>query len=105
MWSSGPYERRGKSRFSSEFDPRTVQQLVVYEYVITDTRLLSTNKNTDIYKTTVLDFIVYGCGTWSVILVERHRWMVFENMTFRGTSGEYLCVDKAQLTQEFVHKK
>jgi hypothetical protein len=45
-------------------------------------RLLSSNLNVKIYKTTILPFDLYGRETWSVTLRKEHRLRVFEN-TFK----------------------
>jgi hypothetical protein len=36
-----------------------------------------------IYKTVILSVLLYGCETWSLILREEHRLMVFENRVLR----------------------
>jgi hypothetical protein len=50
-------------------------------------RLLPRNLNVKIYKTIILPIVLYGCETWSVILREEHRLMVFENSVLRRISG------------------
>jgi hypothetical protein len=46
-------------------------------------RLLSKNVKIRIYKTIILPVVLYGCGTWSLILREVHRLRVFENRVLR----------------------
>jgi hypothetical protein len=50
-------------------------------------RLLSKNVKTRIYKIVLLLVVLYGCETWSLILREDHRLMVFENMVLRRLVG------------------
>jgi hypothetical protein len=40
-----------------------------------------------IYTTIILPVVLYGCGTWSVILREEHRLRVFENRVLRRIFG------------------
>jgi hypothetical protein len=40
-----------------------------------------------IYKTIILPVVSYGCETWSLMLREKHRLMVFENRVFRRIFG------------------
>jgi hypothetical protein len=49
--------------------------------------LLSRNVKVKIYKTVILPFVLYGCGTWSVTLREEHRLRVFENRVLRRMFG------------------
>jgi hypothetical protein len=37
------------------------------------------NVKSRIYKTVILPVVLYGCETWSLMLREEHRLMVFEN--------------------------
>jgi hypothetical protein len=39
------------------------------------------------YRTIILPFVLYGCGTWSLTLSEKHRLKVFENRVLRRTFG------------------
>jgi len=41
--------------------------------------MLSKNVNIKIQRTTILDLVLYGCETWSLILRERHRLKMLEN--------------------------
>jgi hypothetical protein len=50
-------------------------------------RLISKNLKTKIYKTVILPAVLYGCGTWSLILREEHRLRVFENRVLRRIFG------------------
>jgi hypothetical protein len=49
--------------------------------------LLNSVKVKNVYKTTVLPAVLYGCETWSLILTEEHRLRVFENGVLRGIFG------------------
>jgi hypothetical protein len=40
-----------------------------------------------IYKIMILHAVLYGCGTWSLILREEHRLRVFENWVLRRIFG------------------
>jgi hypothetical protein len=40
-----------------------------------------------LHRIMVMPVVLYGCGTWSVILREEHRLRVFENRVLRGTLG------------------
>jgi hypothetical protein len=40
-----------------------------------------------IYKIINLPAVLYGCETWSLILEEEHRLMVFENKVLRRIFG------------------
>jgi len=46
-------------------------------------RLLSNNLKIKIYRTITLPVVLYGCETWSLILREKRKLRVFENI------GEY----------------
>jgi hypothetical protein len=41
------------------------------------------NLKTRIYKTVILPVVLYGCGTWSLILIKEHRLGVLENTVLR----------------------
>jgi hypothetical protein len=49
--------------------------------------LLFKNTNIKIQKTIILSFVLYGCGTWSLILKEEYRMRVFENRVLRRIFG------------------
>ena len=40
-----------------------------------------------IYRTVILPVVLYGCETWSLILREQRRLMVFENRVLRRIFG------------------
>ena len=42
---------------------------------------------TNIYRTVVFPFVLYGCETWSLTLREEHRLGVFENRVLRKVLG------------------
>jgi hypothetical protein len=48
-------------------------------------RLLSRNIHIRIYETKIVLVALYGCATWSLILREAPRLMVYENRVLRGT--------------------
>jgi hypothetical protein len=50
-------------------------------------RLLSKNLRIRVYKTIILPVLLYGCGTWSLILREEHRLRVFVNRVLRRIFG------------------
>jgi hypothetical protein len=49
--------------------------------------LLSKNLKIRIYKTVILPVVLYGCGTWSLTLMEEQRQGVFENRVLRRIFG------------------
>jgi hypothetical protein len=49
--------------------------------------LLSKNLKIKIYRTIILQFVVYGCETWSLTLKEECRLKVFENRVLRRIFG------------------
>jgi hypothetical protein len=51
------------------------------------TRLLSKNVKIIIYKTIFIPVVLYGCETWSVILMEEHRMRMLENRVLRRIFG------------------
>jgi hypothetical protein len=50
-------------------------------------RLLSKNLKIRIYKKIILPVVLYGCETWSLILMEEHRLRVFEKRVLRRIFG------------------
>jgi hypothetical protein len=50
-------------------------------------RLLSRDVKVKIYKTIVLQIVLYGRETWSLILRKEHRLRVFENRVLRRIFG------------------
>jgi hypothetical protein len=50
-------------------------------------RLLPQNVKIRICNTIILPVVLYGCGTWSLILREEHRLRVFENRVLRRKCG------------------
>jgi hypothetical protein len=48
---------------------------------------LSRNLKIIIYKKIMLPVVLYGYGTWSLILREKHRLRVFENRVLRKIFG------------------
>jgi hypothetical protein len=54
---------------------------------ITDKSCISKNLKIKIYKTVILQVVLYGCETWSLTLREEHRLRVFENSVLRRISG------------------
>jgi hypothetical protein len=51
-------------------------------------RLLSRNINIRVYKTIILPVVLYGGGTWCLILREELRLSVFENSVLRRIFGQ-----------------
>ena len=49
--------------------------------------LLSKNLKIKIYRTIILPVVLYGCETWSLILMEKRRLRVFENRVLRTIFG------------------
>jgi len=43
-------------------------------------RLLSKNLKIKLYRTIILPVVLYGCKTWSLMLREERKLIVFENM-------------------------
>jgi hypothetical protein len=39
------------------------------------------------YRTIILPFVLYGCGTWFLTLREEHRLRIFENRVLRKIFG------------------
>jgi hypothetical protein len=49
--------------------------------------LLSKNLMIEIYRIAILLVVLYGCETWSLILMEKSRLRVFENRVLRRMFG------------------
>jgi len=49
--------------------------------------VVSKNLKIKIYKTVILPFVLYECGTWSLILWEVHRLRHFEKRMLRKIFG------------------
>jgi hypothetical protein len=49
--------------------------------------LLSRNVNVKIYKTIILQVVLYGRETWSLTIREQHRLRVFENRVLSRIFG------------------
>jgi hypothetical protein len=45
------------------------------------------NVKVKIYTTIILPVVLYGCETWSLIVREKHKLRVFENMVLRRIFG------------------
>jgi hypothetical protein len=65
--------------------------------------LLSKNTKIRVHGTTILPVVLYGRGTWSLILREGQRLRVFENMVLRRIFGP----KRAEVTGEWrrLHDK
>jgi hypothetical protein len=48
---------------------------------------VSKNIKMKIYKSIILPVVLYGCETWSLMLKEEHRLMVFENRVLKRIFG------------------
>jgi hypothetical protein len=57
--------------------------LATLRFSVLSSRLLSRNVKVKIYKTIILPFVLYGCETWYITLLEEHRMRVFENRVLR----------------------
>ena len=55
--------------------------------MLLSSRMLSTNINIKIQSTAILDLVLYGCETWSLILREGHRLKMLENKVLRKIFG------------------
>jgi len=49
--------------------------------------LLSKNLKIKVYRTIILSVVLYGCETWSLILLEERNLRVFEKMVLRRIFG------------------
>jgi hypothetical protein len=49
--------------------------------------LLSKNVKIRIYKTVILPVVLYGCKTWSLTLMEKHRLKVIDNRVLKIIFG------------------
>ena len=56
------------------------------QQVLLERRCVS-NQSTVAHRTIILPVVLYGCGTWSLILREEHRRRVFENMVLKWMFG------------------
>jgi hypothetical protein len=69
-------------------------------------RLLSRNVKVKIYKTIILQVVLYGCETWSLKLREEHRLRVFENRVLRrifGPKRDEVTEEWRKLDNEELH--
>jgi hypothetical protein len=58
------------------------------------------------YKTIILQVVLYGCETWSLALREEHRLRVFENRVLRrifGPNTDEVTEDWRKLHNEELH--
>jgi len=61
---------------------------MTYVYCIQQAKLqVSVPLNINIYRTTILPVVLYGCETWSLTLREERRLRVFENRVLRRVFG------------------
>jgi hypothetical protein len=68
--------------------------------------LLSKNLKIRIYKIIIFPVVLYGCGTWSLTLREKHRLRVFENRVLWGIFGpkrNAVIGGRRQLHNEELH--
>jgi len=72
-----------------EIKSRLMSESACYHSVqnILSSRLLSKNLKIKIYRTKILPVVLYGCETWSLILLEERKLRVFENMVSRRIFG------------------
>jgi hypothetical protein len=69
-------------------------------------RLLSRNVKVKIYKTIILQVILYGCETWSLTLRDERRLGVFENRVLRiifGPRKDEVISEWRKLHNEELH--
>ena len=45
--------------------------------------VIQVNKDKDMYRTLILPVVLYGCKTWSIIVMEERRLRVFKNRVLR----------------------
>jgi len=60
--------------------------------------LLPKNLKIKIYRTIILLVVLYGCGTWSLIVREERRLRMFENRVLRRVSGS----KRDEVTEEWI---
>jgi hypothetical protein len=74
-----------KNCMNEEIKSRLNSENICYHLVksLLSFHLLSRNVKVKIYKTIILQAVLYGCETWSLSLREEHRLRVFENMVLR----------------------
>ena len=87
LWKSGRVPIFGnnlKESFSAQEKIKSSLKSwnVCYQSVknLLSSSLLSKNIKIKIYRTIILRFVLYGCETWPLTLMEKRRLMVFENM-------------------------
>jgi hypothetical protein len=59
----------------------------------------------NVYKTTILPLVLYGCETWSLTLREEHRLRVFENRMLRrifGPKKDEVTVEENCIMRSFI---
>jgi hypothetical protein len=61
--------------------------LATIRFSLLSSRLLSRNLQVEIYKTTILLVVLYGCETWSVVLRKEHRPSLFVKRVLRRIFG------------------
>jgi hypothetical protein len=73
---------------------------------LSSSRLPSRNIKVKIYKTIILQVVLYGCKTWSLSLREEHRLRVFENRVLRrlfGPKRDEVTIQWIKLHSEELH--
>jgi hypothetical protein len=71
----------------TEFNLTTIYCLLSICAEFLSSRLLSKNIKTKIYRTIILQVVLYGCETWSLTLRKEYRLRVFENRVLRRIFG------------------
>ena len=56
------------------------------------------NLKIKIYRTIILLVVLYGCGTWSLVVREERRLRMFENRVLRRVSGS----KRDEVTEEWI---
>jgi hypothetical protein len=54
---------------------------------ILSSNLVLKNSKIKVHNTVILLVVLYGCETWTVTLMENHKWRVFENRMLRRIFG------------------
>jgi hypothetical protein len=73
---------------------------------VLSSHLLSGNVKVKLYKTIILQVVLYGCETWSLTLRDKHRMRVFENRVLRrilGPKSDEVTGEWRKLPSEELH--
>jgi hypothetical protein len=64
--------------------------LATFLFSLLSSHILFKNLKFKIQKNIILPFVLYGCETWSLMLMEEHRLSVLENRVLRRLFGPKL---------------